>query len=439
MSRFRSLRIVLPLLFVAAVPLLGQQSAPGDLVERVAAVVGDSVILQSEVDEEILRQASIGRPIPDDPRALEGLRREVLEQRVTELLLVLAAVRDSVFVSADEVNAAVEQELAQRARAFGSERGLENALRQEGLTLPEFRSTLTQQFRRQFLIRGYVMKKQQERRPPFVSEAEQRTYFEEQRHTLGERPATVTFRQVVLPARAGSEAREAALATAEDLLERIRNGEDFGVLARRFSEDPSTRERGGDLGWFRQGQMVRTFEDAAYSLRPGETSRVIESPFGFHIIRLDKVRGPERQARHILIRPVIGDADVERQRADAEQVAEALRTASTSVSDLIARYGDPLEEDRVGPFPRDRLPEPYRQELAAAASGAVVGPFPLPSAPGEPAKLAVVRVSEISESGEYTYDDPMVRAQLRQQLEQQKLIEELVDEIRRRVHVDLRI
>jgi peptidyl-prolyl cis-trans isomerase SurA len=429
----------LPLL-CAAVPVAAQRGgAPGELVERVAAVVGDSIVLQSEVDEEILRLASSGQPIPQDPAGLDALRRQVLQHRVTELLLVQAANRDSVLVSAEEVDAAVQQELQQRQRGFGSTAAFEAALRQEGLSLADYRSMLAHQFRRQFLIRGYVMKQQRERRPPFVTEEQQRSYFEAQRGMLGERPALISFRQVVVPPRAGDAARAAALATAEDVLARVRAGEDFTQLARRFSDDPSTRERGGELGWFRRGQMVRPFEEAAYGMRPGETSGVVETPFGFHIIRLDKVRGAERQARHILVRPAVVEEDVVRQREDAERVADALRTGSASMQELLARYGDPMEEDRVGPYPRDRLPEPYPQALAGAAAGSVVGPFELPAAAGDPPKLAVIRVTDVSETGEYSFSDPMVRAQVRQQLERELLIEELIEELRRRTHVEIRI
>jgi peptidyl-prolyl cis-trans isomerase SurA len=440
MSRFQPTSLSLFLLLLLSAPLAAQRpDAPGELVERIAAVVGDSVILQSDIDEEILRQASAGLQVPDDPFGLDALRREVLEHKITELLLVQAALRDSIVIPVAEVEHTVQQELTQRQRTFGSAQAFEAALRQEGLTLPDYQNMLGQQVRRQLLIRSYVMKQGRERRPPFVTEQEMRAHFEGQRAAIGPRPVTLSFRQVVVPARAGEAARAAARASAQDVLDRIRGGEDFAQLARRFSEDPSTRERGGDLGWFRRGTMVRSFEDAAYALRPGETSGIVESPFGFHIIRLEKVRGPERQARHILIRPAIGEEDAERQRADAEIVADALRGGSTSVTELVARYGDPLEEDRVGPVVRERLPEPWLQQLRAATAGSVVGPFPLPTAGGEPAKLAVIRVTEVNESGEYAFEDPMVRAQVRQELEQQKLIEELLSEIRRRTHVELRI
>jgi len=97
---------------------------------------------------------------------------------------------------------------------------------------------------------------------------------------------------------------------AEDLLKRVRAGEDFTALAKEFSEDPGSRAQGGDLGWFGRGQMIKEFEDAAFALKQGEVSGVVESPFGYHIIKVEEHRRQmnddntvteQVRARHILV------------------------------------------------------------------------------------------------------------------------------------------
>lgn len=98
---------------------------------------------------------------------------------------------------------------------------------------------------------------------------------------------------------------KAQRAKLEGILARVRAGEDFAKLADEFTEDPSGKGKGGDLGWFGRGMMVKPFEDAAFGLKPGEVSGVFETVFGYHIVKLDERRpagaGEEVHARHILI------------------------------------------------------------------------------------------------------------------------------------------
>ena len=449
MNRLRTAVLTLLVLSFGAPPLRAQAPAPaGTVVDRVVAVVGDSVILKTDLDERVFRLlAARGQTMPEDPAVLDRLYREALEGAINELLVIQAAARDSITVEDSEVTRLVDREIARQRQALGGELAFTQAIRETGMTLNEYREELAVQIRRQRMIDAYISSLQRERRPPPVTEAEAREFFESQRGNLGQRPATISFEQVVVRPRPTEAAREAARAEAEEILEQLRKGADFQELARRYTDEPGGRERAGDLGWFRMGQMVPEFERAAFSLPPGAISNVVETSFGFHIIKVERVKGGERHARHILIIPEMTEEDYARTQEIAREVAQRMREGEP-IDSLVARYGDPalqapnsLLAPRVGPLLRDGLadlPGPYANALANVEEGQVLEPFRLAGV-GEGQHWVVVRVTELTEAGEYSWDDPEVRSRVREQLERQKLMEELIRELRTRTHVEIRI
>ncbi|HEX8394586.1 MAG TPA: peptidylprolyl isomerase, partial [Longimicrobium sp.] len=204
-------------------------------------------------------------------------------------------------------------------------------------------------------------------------------------------------------------------------------------LARRYSQD-GTKERGGDLGWFRQGQMVRNFDLAVFGMRPGQTSGIIETEFGFHIIKLEKVRSGERQARHILIQPVITPADVERARQRADSVATALR-GGANPADLAARYETPDVARFQRDVPLDRLQPAVALAVTGVEAGGVAGPVQIDGGPNP--QFSVMRVSERTTQGEYTLDEQ--RERVRNILQEQRQMQRLLADLRRETYVSIQL
>ncbi len=422
--------------FVLATPLAAQAARPPEaLVDRIVAVVGDSVVLASDVEEQLLRLQASGQTIPTDSQALDKLKRQSLDPLINQLLLVQAAIQDSVVVDDADVNAEVDAEIRRRQQAVGGPAAFQAALARSGMTEVQFRAMLRKEVHQNMLVQRYLSKVQRDRNPPPVTVEEMRQYLDARRSSLGKRPATISFAQVVVTPQPTDSARQAALEKARDILTQIQHGADFAELARHYSQDPGSAPQGGELGWFRPGQMMPAFERAAYALRPGQVSGIVETPFGFHIIKLEKARGPERQARHILIKPAITPADIDSAKARADEVV-SLAQQGESMDSLQARFGDPNEDQRVGPALQESLPEPYKAELANAKEGEIVGPFQITTR-GEQS-WAVVKVTQLQDSGTYSLDDEQVREQVRKQLEQQKLIDELIKELREKTYIDIR-
>lgn len=434
-------RLVLATLAVvlSAAPAAAQQ---GELalggsdatVDRVVAVAGDSVVLQSQIAERLLQLRAQGVEIPERPAARDSLRAEILESLINEQLLVQAALEDTTLsVPQERIDEIVTQDLERRIQAFGNEETMRRALAEQGMTMAIFRDMLRSDARRQQLQNQFLARRRQQASTIPVTESEMREFFEENRALLGRRPASVTFEQIVIQPTPSDSAEAEARAEAERILERVRAGEEpFEELARQYSQDPGTREQGGDLGFFRRGQMVPGFEDVVFSLREGQISDVVETSFGFHVIKVERIRGAERRARHILIRPELTDEDVARARERARELARRLRSGA-SIDSLQAEFGDPQQPDSLTvPLDQlDQLPPGYDDALRNAREGEVVGP--LEWGPQDRLNLALVHVEEIRREGEFSYED--VRPQLRERIQQQKMLDRLVGELRERYYV----
>ena len=426
----------LMLSLLAAPSLAAQQpSSPlPDVADRIIAVVGDSIVLKSDIDLQFNQVRQSGQAITDSVKVWRGL----LDNRVNELLIVQAASRDTAIVVQDaQVSAMVQQELDARKRNFGGDEQFNAALKQSGMTVEDLRTSLSGDIRTRLMMREYIGKMTRERKPPPISEADIKAHFESNRAEFGQRPATISFTQVVISPKPSDTARASARAKLEEALKELRAGAEFEALAKKYSDDVASKDLGGDLGWFRAGRMVREFDQMVFALRPGEVSPIIETSFGFHVIKLEKVRGAERQARHILIIPTITAEDAERMRATADSVADRLR-AGENADTLVKLYGDPNEQAKVGPFPIERLPEPYNNTLATAEVGTVVGPVLLQSTAGHN-KFALIKVTARQAAGAYSLDDPQFHSQLRDRLAQDRLVDEIIRELRHRTLVEYRI
>lgn len=433
----RRISRILTLSFLFATPLAAQEPAPAgpDVADKIVAVVGDSIVLKSDVDLLLLQLRQSGQPLPPDTMKVY---RGLLDNRVNELLLVQAAARDTAIKLSDEqVSVEVQREIDARKRQFGGDAQFNAALQNSGMTLEDLRNMLAGDIRTRMLMREYIGKIGRERKPPPVTEEDIKKYFEENRAEFGQRPATISFVQVVVSPKASDSARATARAKLEEALKEIRAGAEFETVAKKYSDDPASKDRGGDLGWFRSGAMVREFDQMAFALAPGQVSPIIETSYGFHIIKVEKVRGAERQARHILVVPTATAEDAERMRAAADTVASKLR-AGANADSLAKAIGDPNEQTRVGPFPIERLPAPYNTALPTAEVGSVVGPVVLQTATGAN-RFAIIKVTQRQAAGDYTLDDPQLRAQLRERLEQDHMVEEILRELKQRTLVEYRI
>lgn len=436
-------RGALVLAAAAALPAVAPAQTPaGGAVplDRVVAVVGTSAITWYDLQERVNALRQEGTQIPQDSAGFERFIRDVLNQMVDDEVLLQRAAEMKIEVPETDLSASVDRQLKQIRDQFPTDAEFRAALQRAGLGSPEeYRRFLSEQMRRVQLQQRLVdsLRTAGQIVPVNVTDREVADAFERQRARLPQRPAAITFRQIVIPTQASAPAKERARAKAESLLAEIKAGAPFEQVARREGMD-GTREIGGDLGWARPGQMVPEFERWMFSLRPGQLGPVIETPFGFHVIRVDRRQPGEVRARHILIRPDIDSADVERTRQLADSVANLWRTGAVPFDSLARRhhdYGSKEETMVLAPYPVDSLPPSYRNAVADKAVTDVVT-FPIPGV-GDAPKYVVLQIASFQQGGEPRLED--WRDRIRQSLSQEGGYRRFIDTLREGTYISIRL
>lgn len=411
------------------------QAVPDGLnvVERVVAVVGDSVILMTELDEYLLTLEARGWSRPTDEDELRKTRIEVIDQLINEQLVLQHAARDTLINISDvDLEDRVQREIDGQILQFGTIARLQQMLAEQNMTMAVFREQRKEMLRRQLLQERYFAKQGQSASSIAVTETDLRAYFEENQAQMPQVPPTVRFEHLKLSPEPSDAAKAAALAEAERLLEMLISGEDFSELATRFSHGPSS-SMGGELGWVRQdGSFVPEFEEAAFRLSPGRVSSPVETEFGYHLITVERVRGGERRVRHILIQPEISQRDIEANDARVKDLAMRLE-AGEVMAELSDQEPDTFD---LSLAEIARISESYAYAMQDTAPSEVIGPFPLTD-PRDENSWGIAKVLEVKAGGPSQFED--VRDLIEERLKSQRLAESVVEGLRNRTYIEIRL
>jgi peptidyl-prolyl cis-trans isomerase SurA len=436
------------MLAAAAAPAgaAAQQPAQGKdttaTIDRIVAIVGTKAILATQVQEQAFVQLR-DQQLPTDPKIRAAFFKNLVQQMVDDELIIQEAQRDTaVRVTDEEVTQSVD-ELFKNARArYSSDEQFRKDLAASGFqTLEEWRNYTSEQQRRELLKQRFWerVKGQKQYKPIPPTDAEIRDYFEKNKPTFRAQGEAISFHQIVIAPTASDSAKAKARAQADSILQELRKGGDFAVAAKRFSMDPGSREAGGSLNWIRRGQGYDPkFEDAAFSLRPGQISDPVESSFGYHLIQVQRTQPAEVQVRHILIMPVVDSIRADSTRRLAEAVYSAAK-GGASFDSLQRIYHDKVEEREANQFPIERLTQSapaYATAIKDVKQGELAPLFRLDASDPLRTKYVVLLLTARIPAGEVRFED--VRDQLRNRLGDILARRKYLDRLRQTTFVEIR-
>ena len=287
-------------------------SAQSNVVDKIVAIVGEEIILKSDIENEFLSEQSQGII-----SSSSDYRADILEKQLIQKLLVAQAKIDSIVVTEDEVEAEVNSRIQYFTSVLGSKERVESYFNK---TIADIKNDLRAPTREKLIaenMQQHIVNKIRS------TPSEIKAYYKKlAKDSLPDIPDKYEIQQIVLKPTISDAEKERLRDRLREFRDQILNGEKtLNTLAVLYSEDGAS-SRGGELGYMSKTEMVPEFAEAAFNLKPGKISKIVETEFGFHIIQLIDRQGEKINVRHIILQPKVTDEE----REEALHRLDTIRT-----------------------------------------------------------------------------------------------------------------
>ncbi len=363
------------LLAASSFAQLSSQVNEGEVIDKIIAVVGNEIIMLSDLNGQIAKFAQQDRSI--DPNDKE-FRQRVLDAMINEKLVVTKAIEDSITVTDDEIKDAWNRNLQYFVSMYGSEKRVEDVY---GMSISRLFFEFKDDVRKQVLVQKIQGQKFEGVK---ANPREVQDFFNLYTDSLPEIPAKIELCHIVKNVEANKSAKEEVLDLAKKVRDSILKGGDFADFAARYSQDFGTSASGGELGWFEKDKLFPEYEKAAFALMEGQISMPVETPFGFHLIQTISKRKDSVLTRHILFK--IGQS-----AGDQDSIKNFLMELKykcekgESFEELAKIHSDEKETQgfggSLGKFPANQIPANLKDIIDKLRDGEVSDPYPYSSEP----------------------------------------------------------
>lgn len=402
--------------------------------DSIAALIGTRVVLESEVQQLLtyIRLAT-GDTLSSDSL----LRQQALRRLIDEALLNEQAEKESIDVSRDEVQTAVQENIKSIRQRFESEEEFQRVLEEEGLSERMLKDRIAEEFRRNLLARRLLEKSGLT--DIYVSPTEAERFYNEHKDSIAWVPGKVELAHILIMVKPADSIENAAKERAWEVLELLTKGGDFATLARSFSEDPKTGTKGGDWGWVGMEDLAATQPELALvlnQLKTGQISPPFRTRQGYIILKKENEQAGKVRLRTIRINVPLTRADTMRARNRANMVRN--KALSGMPFDSLAKvYSDDPQTGKeggyLGEFLLEGLSPPFDQVITRLNTGDISEP--VLSEHG----FHIIQVLNKQESRLLTFAE--LQEPIRNYIYQEKFTERLrnyLDRIERAIYVEIK-
>jgi peptidyl-prolyl cis-trans isomerase SurA len=316
--------LVVLLLAIYSNTIMAQQ----ENLDKIIAIVGDKIILHSELE------AAMEDYRRENPSLDENLQCQLLDQYMAQKVLIEQAARDSVIVTDEEIEGNLDNRIRYFVSQYGSEEKLEEVAGKSLYQLKDdyrtmFRDKLTADRMQQTIMSNVK-----------ITPQEVRAFYDKiPKDSLPFFPSMLEVGQIVFKPDINKEVEQYAISKLEDIRKDIISGKSsFDVMAGVYSEDPGSKDNGGDLGVVGRDELVPEFAAAAFKLQNGEISPIVKTKFGFHIVQMVNRQGEKAKMRHILIKPLVTSDMVKVTLTKADSVRANLVSDKLKFSEAVGKY-----------------------------------------------------------------------------------------------------
>ena len=350
-------------LVIFGLSLCSIKAQENQIIDEVIAVVGNTPILRSELDILISQ-------LDPELEVTQQIRCQLLQKLLIDKMLIHQAEIDSLPLNDDEVNDRIDNNIRFFERQMNSRVNVEKYL---GMSVAEYKSQIFPKVKSQMLLERMEQRIKSEIK---ITPKEVRDYYNQlPADSLPFMSSEVEVGQIVMNPIHSKEAKEIALEQITELRSRIIEGESFSRLSSIYSDDPGSKIQGGLLPEFGRGDMVPEFERTSYKIKKDSVSEVIETKYGYHILKLIDKRGDKVIVRHILIRPKLIESDMELTRQKMDTLLLKLQSGTIKFCAAVKEYSQDEETKPNCGFFTDpnigsqRIPFDYLDKSMASAIG----------------------------------------------------------------------